>query len=271
LKAHSCAGLMNSYAMFAQCLNFAKANGYEKIYVKDIRTDIFKPQVFESAQIIFDFQKTGKFHGIDIVSEKTLLPDLENEMVKSPWNVDFDCLRVENVFFAKNLLQKVEEDFKNYFLPNYTKSRWQDSGIVLHLKVGRDSLTHYSKVHGCNKQLFEKTIRMVYRKIIDKHVTSDSSVYICINDKRDSLVKYVEKKCKSVFVYSPDEKRREIKAALELLMVKNYFADASLAVLPVNIQKNSGSTFSTFLFHHCNFKNLLEIDQDDFENLKKKC
>eukprot|EP01047_Picozoa_sp_COSAG01_P064737 COSAG01_NODE_8621_length_2716_cov_1.452254_5_plen_264_part_01 len=31
LKAHSCAGLMNSYAMFAQCLNFAKANGYEKI------------------------------------------------------------------------------------------------------------------------------------------------------------------------------------------------------------------------------------------------
>lgn len=253
LGEHKHSGLCNTYIELLDAIQQTKAKNLSKLYLnKDCVHDVVAGK-YGSVNDMFDVAAIAKKHNITIklVKEK---PHGVQTLERT------HQIRDNFALLEEDLPLRLPQEEAIQFTPPPPKSKL----MVLHLKVGADCIQHYSKIHDMTYEAYDRHLRQLYTDAIDAYIDKDTIVYICTPYRDDPLIKHVREASKTVLMKPKEYDRlpRELAAAVEMSLVRTHFTGNSEAILPINSELKRGSSFATWLTHHCNFKAVHELDLD---------
>jgi hypothetical protein len=244
----SWSGLMNQYIHFIESIKKMKQNNITSAFVDEVIIDINGIET-QPASNLYDLEKIGNHYGIKL---KDVEQNKKEKLTKYPIeSMNFENLK-EPLYFNKKIIETIDKQKIN------KNEKW----VVLHLKTGVDSIKHYSQIHKITQKEFEFHLRKYYLDILEEFSDPDYCFYVCCSNKLDPIILFLKKTHK---VISSDKipNCREENAIRDMMTVKLYFENAHAAILPINFSTKTGSSFSSWLYQHCNFKQTYFIDQDD--------
>ena len=249
LSCISHSGFCNTYVMLAETIRHVKSTN-KKLYLRDVCiSDVIKQTLCHTSEM-FDIPELQKQHQVTI-QLVTHRPSLVQHFKPK---LKFTSLQ-DHLPFAQPRLN----------MPTYEFSPEEKNHlVVLHLKIGVDCIEHYSSiVHNISARAFEHKWRDMHIRKIKEIIHEKSIVYICTPNRKDPIVDFVRGRCARVLMkpQMADKLPREQAAMVEMQIVRQNFT-GSQAILPVNFTKQTGSSFSTWLIYHCNFRVVHELDPD---------
>lgn len=242
-------GLMNQYIRIVQALKSAKPN--DTIYISDPIVDIHTKER-GSASKLYNLKKIGETFGVTLLDYN----GYENVIPAPMRTLEFKFLR-DTLFFNENISPHRIEDFVSV----KQDLKW----VVLHLKIGKDSIMHYANVHNIPQEKYTEILLQTYMDILLEFQDPSYAFYIC-SPVEDNVVINKLKESHMVVTSAKLEGSRELNAIKDLVTVKTFFDNAACAILCMNPSVQGGSTWSTWLYYHMNFKQCIFLDQDSMIN-----
>ena len=237
------AGLMNQYIHISTSLKHLQEVGATEAYLGEVIMDI-NTKTTQPASNLFDLLKIGDQYGID-------LQDVGLNKSNNTLNIEgFNLNDLEEpLSFNENIINEIPIHIVD---PD-------DHWVILHLKTGIDSISHYAKIFEMTEEEFEVHLRDAYTKLLSPYEDPKYSFYVCCPNGDDPIILKL-KDTHTVISSDKLQGKREENAIRDLMTVKLYYTNADAAILPFG--DGRGSTFARWLDIHCEFKERHYLDLD---------